>query len=572
MVAASRCNLISCSLPYYQKSLLTFLDHSASDYHSVLETLRTYNRDQHQYQESKLVEEIRDLELAEPFASEPLSPVHPPDQSHRLALQGSDGGGTEEEDDEMLLDVGSAQTSSRAPARPGGGGDTGVVKTKDSPPAQGVVDELMDLLKMDDDLLMLGGMEDLAGGETPGSGDDGGRGGEDEWGNFSSFMRDSTEVSVSSDWEKEFAGAGPQTQATTDELLMSSEVWQQLQPPPTAGAQPVIPPTSDSGVPSSKTDISLPAGGRKPSSAVSSSVTSKAIDGTMAFLQTQPPPPHPPHPPTESTHMLLEVGEPIPPSQAGPEPTSLQELLGINLSLTPSLPPPMMPSLGNATILSATPVRTAPQNVVPVNAAPLNVVPSGTAVPAPLNVTLDMTSLGAAPLSMASLKAAWSTGVPSPADAHPPPTIGGSPYTVKTAGPFQPMGTAGPFQPMGTTGPFQPMGTAGPFQPVGTTGPFQPVGTAGPFQPVGTTGPFQSVVMGGSVGMTGPVWLMGVSGPPHLPSVPMGALPILSASRHAKAATSAAAVGPKQKEGSKGNTTAWMSVFAHLDPLVNEKA
>ena len=551
MVAASRCNLISCSLPYYQKALLAFLDHSATEYHSVLETLRTYNRDQHQYQERKLIEEIRDLELGEPMASDPQSPVHPPAQSHRPALQGSRGAA--EEDDEMLLDVGSAQTPSGAPSLPGG--DVGVVKAKDTPPPQAVVDELKDLLKMDDELLMLGGMEDLTGGEPPRGGDGAGRGGEeDEWGNFSSFMQDSTEESISSDWEKEFAvgvgGTGPQTDTTADELLMSLEQWQQPQPPPTMGAQSIIRPSaSNSGVESSKMDASaiLPGEG-KPSSVVFSSPTkSKPTDGTTAPLQTQPPLP------TESAHTLLEVEGPLPRPPAGSEPNTLQELLGIDLSLTGSsstLPPPMLPYSGT-TPLSATLVRTTPQSVAPVNTAPLNVVPLGTAPQsqtphadtASLNGTLNLASLSTAPLSMASLNAAWSMGSPRPADAHPPPNIGGSAVPVGAVGPFQPVGVLGPFHPMGTVGPFQPVGMGGSIRPAG---------------------------------MTGPVWPGGVSGPPPpLHSTPMGTgtlLPFQPALTHAKPLSSAGAAGPKHKEGSKGNTTAWMSVFAHLDPLVNEKA
>lgn len=69
MVSASRCNLLSRSLPNYQKEILSFFDNAANDFHKVLVDLRSHHH--HQYKVRRLAEEIRDLELEEsPFNDE----------------------------------------------------------------------------------------------------------------------------------------------------------------------------------------------------------------------------------------------------------------------------------------------------------------------------------------------------------------------------------------------------------------------------------------------------------------------------------------------------------------------
>ena len=66
MVFASRCNLLSRSLPYYQKEVLSFCDNSANAFHKILVDLRSHHH--HQYKVKRLLEEIRDLESEEaPF-------------------------------------------------------------------------------------------------------------------------------------------------------------------------------------------------------------------------------------------------------------------------------------------------------------------------------------------------------------------------------------------------------------------------------------------------------------------------------------------------------------------------
>ena len=63
MVFASRCNLLSRSLPFYQKELLSFCDNSANAFHKILVDLRSHHH--HQYKVKRLLEEIRDLESEE---------------------------------------------------------------------------------------------------------------------------------------------------------------------------------------------------------------------------------------------------------------------------------------------------------------------------------------------------------------------------------------------------------------------------------------------------------------------------------------------------------------------------
>ena len=68
MVFASRCNLLSRSLPYYQKEVLSFFDNSANSFHKILVDLRSHHH--HQYKVKRLLEEIRDLESEETLFTE----------------------------------------------------------------------------------------------------------------------------------------------------------------------------------------------------------------------------------------------------------------------------------------------------------------------------------------------------------------------------------------------------------------------------------------------------------------------------------------------------------------------
>ena len=99
MVSASRCNLLSRSLPNYQKEVLSYYDEAANEFHKILVDLRSHHH--HQYKVRRLAEEIRDLELEE-------SPFR--DETGMLGPSGSS-------DDVPLLDVGSGPASSEGPQK-----------------------------------------------------------------------------------------------------------------------------------------------------------------------------------------------------------------------------------------------------------------------------------------------------------------------------------------------------------------------------------------------------------------------------------------------------------------------
>lgn len=107
MVSASRCNLLSRSLPYYQKETLGYYDPVANEFHKLLVDLRTHHH--HQYKVRRELEEIRDLEADEmPFQDQPggdgdqFSSLSLPSPQDRMPLFG----GGEDDDDDPLLDLG----------------------------------------------------------------------------------------------------------------------------------------------------------------------------------------------------------------------------------------------------------------------------------------------------------------------------------------------------------------------------------------------------------------------------------------------------------------------------------
>lgn len=103
MVSASRCNLLSRSLPNYQKEVLGYSDTVANEFHNLLVDLRTHHH--HQYKVRRVLEEIRDLEADElPFNDQPgvdgdeFSSLKLPEPNKKRPL--FDG------DDDPLLDLG----------------------------------------------------------------------------------------------------------------------------------------------------------------------------------------------------------------------------------------------------------------------------------------------------------------------------------------------------------------------------------------------------------------------------------------------------------------------------------
>ena len=112
MVAASRCNLLSRSLPNYQKEVLGYSDTVANEFHNLLVDLRTHHH--HQYKVRRVLEEIRDLEADElPFNDQPgedgdeFSSLNLPEEPQNRPLF---AGG----DDDSLLDLGASNKHPRA--------------------------------------------------------------------------------------------------------------------------------------------------------------------------------------------------------------------------------------------------------------------------------------------------------------------------------------------------------------------------------------------------------------------------------------------------------------------------
>ena len=104
MVSASRCNLLSRSLPTYQNELLKFSDSMANEFHKILVDLRSHHH--HQYKVKRLFEEIRDLESEETAVAEDryfselvLSPTSSSPADGKVDRQSED-------DDDQLLDIG----------------------------------------------------------------------------------------------------------------------------------------------------------------------------------------------------------------------------------------------------------------------------------------------------------------------------------------------------------------------------------------------------------------------------------------------------------------------------------
>ena len=91
MVNASRCNLLSRSLPTYQKAMLAFSDSAASEFHRVLVDLRSHHH--HQYKLHSDMVQIRDLE------------AHEFTESHLLSTLEGGIMSSADNDDEALLDV-----------------------------------------------------------------------------------------------------------------------------------------------------------------------------------------------------------------------------------------------------------------------------------------------------------------------------------------------------------------------------------------------------------------------------------------------------------------------------------
>ena len=104
MVNASRCNLLSRSLPTYQKAMLAFTDSAATEFHRVLVNIRSHHH--HQYKVHSDMEVIRDLESEEAD----LQPVSPSQGGQPSGVSAGVSAGVppqSQDDDEPLIDMGS---------------------------------------------------------------------------------------------------------------------------------------------------------------------------------------------------------------------------------------------------------------------------------------------------------------------------------------------------------------------------------------------------------------------------------------------------------------------------------
>ena len=140
MVNASRCNLLSRSLPNYQKAMLAFSDSAASEFHRVLVELRSHHH--HQYKLHSDMVQIRDLEAHEFTESELLSTLE--GENFFSALQSS-----ADNDDDALLDMNGPRESTA-----GGGTEVGKEATEGtlvplSPPPKDSGVDLTELAKQE---------------------------------------------------------------------------------------------------------------------------------------------------------------------------------------------------------------------------------------------------------------------------------------------------------------------------------------------------------------------------------------------------------------------------------------
>ena len=234
MVSASRCNLLSRSLPSYQKVVLDFLDCSANEFHEVLAELRSQHH--HQYKVRKILEEIRDLEAEESIEGDPPLSLTPEGDADTPSQEE-----TKEEtkvmDDEPLIDIG-VEMGEDAFTMEGDDSatmegdevankdkeETGEdVKMKDQP-LTSLETDLRELESQQQQSRAVDELNDLLGLIPPSTADSptaegGTRTNElfDEWSDFSAFMSatKSDAPTASSKWEKELM----QTDSLQDLLL-----------------------------------------------------------------------------------------------------------------------------------------------------------------------------------------------------------------------------------------------------------------------------------------------------------------------------------------------------------------
>ena len=321
MVSASRCNLLSHTLPSYQTETLQYLDHAAVELHKLTVALRTQT--QHQYKVKSFTEEIRGLESGEKVPSESPPPAEPssaPDVEEPSKQE--DSSSSEEgrqEADKPLIDMLQDelfQSSSCPPPDLMGGEETLIPPTgqpttaedkkeleesesqQDTLTAESEMARLMNLLDIDDQPPAAPTTDE--NGSTSPTMPHSGTATVDKWDQFSSFM-DSPAGNESdyTGWEKEVLQTNPQTAGSLstelEELFAADSELESLADPTTASStsckseemtfDPLLEPTKQVETATAVQDVFEPSG--------SSGLEKLGLDSSL-FSQPQQSPLVPP--------------------------------------------------------------------------------------------------------------------------------------------------------------------------------------------------------------------------------------------------------------------------------------
>ena len=232
MVSASRCNLLSRCLPYYQKGVLSQLDKAADAYHQVLAELRTHHN--HQYKVKKIMEEIHHLETEDELQHGIISPeVGSEASAPSLGSVEESAGSTpdardEDDDDEPLIDIGQSAGAQEGEGQSAAGARGGEEPSEDDPERKAgeldLLGDLGDFAQQPQCPSAADELNDLLQLELPMEQAEAKRSTQqkspadqlfDEWSTFSAFMPatkpdGNPPTSGASDWEEEFRQTGPE--------------------------------------------------------------------------------------------------------------------------------------------------------------------------------------------------------------------------------------------------------------------------------------------------------------------------------------------------------------------------
>ena len=316
MVSASRCNLLSHTLPAYQTETLQYLDRAAVELHKLTVTLRTQT--QHQYKVKSFTEEIRGLENDEEVPSElplPSEPSSAPDVEEPSKQEDSSSGEEgKQEVDKPLIDMLQDELHQSSPCPDLMGGEETLIPPLEKPltvedkkdvsesqqdtlTAESEMARLMDLLNFDDQP-PAGPTTDENKSTSPTIPHSGRTATVDKWDQFSSFM-DSPAGNESdyTGWEKEVLQSNPQTAGSLstelEELFAADSELDSLADPTTATSSkpeemsfdPLLEPAEQAETATPRLDVFEPSG--------SSGLEKLGLDSSL-FSQPQQSPLVPP--------------------------------------------------------------------------------------------------------------------------------------------------------------------------------------------------------------------------------------------------------------------------------------